>query len=115
MITIKHNGALSSNSAIGFTTVSHFAFLNGRELDEVALSFIHALRPSKVRVVFGSVKCDACNWRVTICLYGVNDRRIKEITQEVEVALPDDCENSDDLWNRLEKLEDMNQQFFIGR
>ena len=103
MIKIQENGSLDCD-AIGFTTVAHFPFLNGHELDEVALSFIHALRPSKVRISFGSVKCDACNWRVTIHLYSKEDRRIKEITQEVKVGLPDDCENSDDLWLKLDKF-----------
>ncbi len=111
MTKLTDKGNLECDT-IGSTSISHFAFLNGRELDEVALSFIHALRPSKVRVVFGSVKADACNWRVTIYLYSMEDRRIKEITQEVEVGLPDDCENSDELWARLEK---QNEHCYIGR
>lgn len=69
-------------------------FLIGRPWDEHALAFVHALRPSYIRVTTGEETCDVRVWRVTIT---VDDSEIiQKIEQEVEVGLPVDWENGSD-------------------
>lgn len=81
----------------GYTSIEVLQFLNGRPWDEVALAYVHALRPSKIRVNSSDCwKLDCNNWRVTILLEP-DDRTIKRITQEVIVGLPEDIGNGHEL------------------
>lgn len=59
----------------------------GRPWDEVALAFVHSLRPSTLRVVYEGAQADAESWRVTVWLEEDN-QTIRRIEQEVEVGLP---------------------------
>lgn len=80
------------DGAWSYTTIKVLEFLVGRQYDEIAKAYIRALRPSAVRVTDGGVKCDSKTWRVTVIL----DRETKaiwEISQEVEVDLPDGIDN----------------------
>ncbi len=69
-------------------------YLEGRRWDELALAYVHSVRPSQVRVLKPSqgVQLDAELWRVTVWLRE-DDITIDHIEQEVEVGLPDACAN----------------------
>ncbi len=70
----------------GWTVIEVLSFLWGRKLDEVVMAYVHALRPSYVRITNGGMTLDARTWRVTIV---VDDKNfVKRITQEVSVTLP---------------------------
>jgi len=69
----------------GVAVIDVLEFLWGGPWSESALDFIHALRPSMVRVTPGEVTSDGVMWRVTVY---VNDGGyIKQIEQEVEIGL----------------------------
>jgi len=72
---------------IGWKTIKVLEFLNNKPWDEVALAYVHALRPSSIRVTTGGIYLDARVWRVTV--YVDDNDIIQSITQEVEVALPE--------------------------
>jgi hypothetical protein len=72
----------------GGVTIQPLVFLHGRKWDEIALGYIHALRPSHLRVVEGGVQCDSQMWRVTVFLEN-DGETIREIEQEVSVGLPE--------------------------
>lgn len=74
-------------------------FLWGHKVDEVAMAYVHALRPSHIRISDGMIKCDAQIWRITI--YVEKSDRIRKIEQEVEVALPHGIENGYELHGKL--------------
>lgn len=76
-----------ASAGIGWTDVTVLQFLWGRPWDEVALAYVHSLRPSLLRVIVagGLETCDARPWRVTVYLNG--DNTIKKIVQEAEVAI----------------------------
>lgn len=73
--------------SIGYTVIDVLPFLVGMPLDVHARCYLHALRPSEVRVLVGgeAMKMDSVMWRVTIS----TDHRavITGIVQEVEVDL----------------------------
>ena len=72
-------------SRISFRTIQVLPELIGRPWNKEALSYVHGLRPSYIRVVLGEQTTDAIHWRVTV---GVDeDGRITGIEQEVEIAL----------------------------
>jgi hypothetical protein len=71
----------------GFCSIRVLDFLVGRKWDQLALNFVHALRPSYIRVVCGEETSDAICWRVTVA---VDDKNIIEsIEQEVQVGCVD--------------------------
>lgn len=72
------------NSAMGATTINVLGFLKGLPLDNLAMSYIHALRPSRVEVIRGEEKCVGWPWLVRVYLDA--DDRITSIKQQVEVA-----------------------------
>jgi hypothetical protein len=72
---------------LGYLSIEVLTFLNGQPWDDVARAFVHALRPSEVRVSTGELKSDAKLWRVTVMVD--RESRIIGIDQEVEVVLPD--------------------------
>jgi hypothetical protein len=71
----------------------------GHPWNDIALGFVHGLRPSAIRVVRDMETMDAVTWRVTV--YVGADNIIESIRQEVEVWLPDGVENGHDLRERL--------------
>lgn len=83
-------------SAQGYTTIQPLPFLHGRPWGDVALGYVHALRPTRLRVVQDVAQLDAQTWRVTVWLMpdGVT---IKRIVQEVAVGLPDGISSGHDL------------------
>lgn len=83
--TPQKAGPHAPPSHTGLTSITVLEFLNGLPLDKVAEGYLHALRPSTVRVSTGEVTCDCRPWRVTVLV----DRagKIQQITQEVEVEL----------------------------
>lgn len=82
----------------GFCSIDVLSFLIGRKWDQLALNFVHALRPSWVRVICGEEQTDAQPWRVTVHV----DRGgvIERIEQEVEVGCVD-ANNGADLLAQL--------------
>lgn len=71
----------------GHLSVEVLPCLKGKKWDEVALAYVHTLRPTSIRVTTGEVKADARDWRVTVI---VDEQDIiQEVTQEVEVWLPE--------------------------
>lgn len=83
----------------GWTSIKVLPFLTGRPWDVVALAFVHALRPSYIRVIEGAETLDAMTWRITVRLN--NNKTIREIEQEVEVWLPDGVVHSHALEHAL--------------
>lgn len=88
----------------GYTSIKVLEFLNGRPWDDIALAYVHALRPYAVRVVKGGETCDAVQNRVTV--YVDADNIITGMRQEVEVWLPDGVENGHDLGKRIKHADD---------
>ena len=84
-------GYVPENGHIGFQCIPVLEFLKGRKWDEVALAYIHALRPSTIRVSKNELKSNAQPWRVTVMLDA--DGFIEHIEQEVDVWLPDGVEH----------------------
>jgi hypothetical protein len=78
----------------GWTSIDVLPFLIGRKWDERALGFVHALRPTYIRVTQGEETTDARTWRVTVTV-DENDV-IQEMRQEVEVGLAEDWQNGYD-------------------
>ncbi|MDG7000371.1 MAG: hypothetical protein JRN15_14820 [Nitrososphaerota archaeon] len=74
-------------NSIGYLSLPVLEFLNGKLWDDIALSFVHSLHPTSIRVTHGTQTLDARVGRVTIIVD--KDDFIKRITQEVEVGLPD--------------------------
>jgi hypothetical protein len=74
----------------GYTVIEVLPKLKGKPWDEVALGYVHALRPSQLRVVQDGIQLDAETWRVTVWLKK-DGLTISRIEQEVEVGLPDKC------------------------
>ena len=74
------------HSAQGTTSINVLGFLRGLPLDNLAMSYLHALRPSNIQVIGHGEeeKCVGWPWRVTVRM-DENDR-IREINQQVEVA-----------------------------
>lgn len=70
----------------GYTSIDVLPFLIGMEFDDLAMAWIHSLRPSRVRVIThnGCLTLDACHWRVTVHLDG--RERIARVSQEVAVG-----------------------------
>ncbi len=82
-----HMVSFEKFNCTGWKTIEVLGFLNGKPWDDLALGYVHALRPSSVRVTKGMIKLDACVWRVTV--YISEDNIIRKIKQEVEVGLPE--------------------------
>ena len=70
----------------GYADIEVLPFLKGKKWDEIAVGYVHGLRPDTIRVTTGMLKANAHVWRVTVIVDEENI--IKKITQEVEVALP---------------------------
>lgn len=70
-----------------WTSLRQLEFLSGQPWNNLALNYIMALRPSKIRVIKhgGMITCDALTWRVTVVLKEDN-RTIDYIEQECEVG-----------------------------
>lgn len=77
-----------------YTSVEVLEFLRGQPWDDIALNWVHSLRPSMIRVVTGAETSDAKTWRVTVCVDESNI--IRSIRQEVEVRI-EGCEHGHDL------------------
>lgn len=75
----------------GFQDIQHLRFLTGRPWDDVALAWVHSLRPSRIRVLRweDGQQLDSVGWRVTVTLD--EHDRIMGISQEAEVGLFEGC------------------------
>ena len=82
----RHRVEYSQPESIGFLSLEVLQFLKKRKWDEIALAYIHSLRPSCIRVIKGECTCDAVDWRVTV--YVDSTDIIEKVEQEVEVGLP---------------------------
>jgi hypothetical protein len=85
-----------------YQSIKALTLLTGHQWNDVALGFVHALRPSSIRVVRAEETCDARPGRVTVYVDANNN--ITSIRQECEVWLPEGIENGHDL---REKLRDV--------
>ncbi len=88
-----------------FTCIEVLPFLRGKPWDWIALAYVHALRPSTIRVTDGGLKANARLWRVTVYLKE-GTRLIDSIEQEVEVGLPEGISNGHGLDIALEHGRD---------
>lgn len=52
----------------GMTVIRVLEFLQGLPFDNLAIAYIHALRPSSIRATFGETTTDVVSWRVTVYL-----------------------------------------------
>jgi hypothetical protein len=80
---------------IGYCGLPVLPFLIHHKWDEMALAFVHSLRPSCIRVTNGEEKTDAVLWRVTVHVDYLDS--ITSITQECEVGLDPNFEHGFDL------------------
>ena len=80
---------------IGYTTIKVLPKLHGKVWDDVALGYLHSLRPSHIRVIkpHEGVQLDAQSWRVNV--YIDDNNIITGVDQEVEVGLPDGVANGE--------------------
>ena len=85
---------------IGYLSAAVLPCLIGHKWDNVALGYVHSLRPSAIRVTTGEQTCDAYLWRVTVTVG--EDNKITSVEQEVEVGLPEGVRHGYDLQQRLE-------------
>jgi hypothetical protein len=76
--------AYEQPNSISRTTIEPLKFLYGWGWGQPILNYIHALRPSCIRVTKGALTMDSRAWRVTVILN--DDDTVKEISQEVEVG-----------------------------
>ncbi len=74
-------------NCLGWSSIDVLQFLWGKPWNEIALGYVHSLRPSAVYVSTGMFTCDTCTWRVKVLID--KDNIIENISQEVEVGLPD--------------------------
>jgi len=88
-------------AARAYTTIRVLEFLNGRPWDDIALAYVHALRPSMIRVTCGETTLNVILWRVTV--FTDQNNIIKYIEQEVEVALPERIEHGQHLREELDR------------
>lgn len=72
-------------TSIGYTSIRVLSFLDGQPWDDLARAYVHALRPSCVRVSSSFLTSDARSWRVTVMT--TEDGIIRHIEQEVDVDL----------------------------
>lgn len=71
------------SASIGHNTIDVLPELWGLPLSDLVLAYVHALRPSAIRVTRGECTCDSYPWRVTVF---VDDKdNVTRIYQEVEV------------------------------
>lgn len=70
-----------------FLSVEVLPILIGHKWDDIALGYVHSLRPSSIRVSTGSITLDSRPWRVTVIVDG--DNRIQNISQEVTAGAPE--------------------------
>jgi len=83
-----HYAEYQAPDSRGYTVLEVLEFLKDQPLDDMALDFIHSLRPSGIRITEGYVTCDARLWRVTVYIeYDMIIPMIKKIEQEVEIGL----------------------------
>lgn len=87
----KYHSSLGVNydddaQVTGYSDIEVLPFLKGKKWDEIAVGYVHGLRPSQIRVTTGMCKLNAHVWRVTVFID--EEDTIERITQEVEVALP---------------------------
>lgn len=68
-----------------YTSIPVLQELWGRPWDDRALDFVHALRPSGIRISGGAIQNNAQNWRVTVYVKA-DGKTIDRISQEVEVG-----------------------------
>jgi hypothetical protein len=94
----KHYDA-RAGGRYGYLSIKALPILTGHQWNDVALGFVHALRPSMIRVVRAEETCDAKPDRVTV--YVDPNNNITSIRQECEVWLPEGVEHGADLRDRL--------------
>ena len=91
-------------SRAGYTSIPVLEFLNGQPWDDFALCWVHALRPTKIRVVRAEETTDAYTWRVTVYVDG--DNRIESVRQEVEIGLRKQDRHGHDLNMELQQRKE---------
>lgn len=81
-----HNGCrFEKQSSTGHTVIEVLPQLKGLPWNNLILAYLHAVRPSNIRVSrHGEICCDGQPWRVTV--YLTLGSRIERIEQEVEVG-----------------------------
>lgn len=91
------------NGERGYMVLPVLEYLKGRPWDELALGVAQSLRPRHIRVLRHDqgTHCDSMRWRVTVRLTEAGV--IGEITQEVEVGLPDGVANGHEMRNALRR------------
>ena len=82
-------------SSNGYTIVPVLHYLKGKPWDDMAMNYVHSLRPSYIRTSTGKIDADSKPWRVTVFLKE-DEKTIDYIEQEVEVGLKG-CKNGMDL------------------
>lgn len=69
-----------------YRTIKILEFLNGSELSDDTINWIHSARPSKIRILpfLSQYTTNSVHWRVSVHL--TIDNKIAFIEQEVEIA-----------------------------
>lgn len=103
MTTKEINSELEKLNGFSYTSIDVLEILRGRPLDGIAVGMIHALRPSRVRIIKDGegATCDAVTWRVTVRVDEHNV--ISGIYQEVQIGCPPGIQNGYEMDRALER------------
>lgn len=86
---------------VGYLSIKVLEFLTGYPWNDLALGYVHGLRPSAIRVTKDEETMDSVPYRVTV--YVDENDRITGMRQEVEVWLPEGVEHGADLRERMKQ------------
>lgn len=85
----------------GNRVIELLPMLKGRPFNMHIWGWLHAFRPSKIRIGRGGVTCDCCPWRITVWLN--KDETIRRIEQEVQFGLfGEDANATTEYWERMQ-------------
>lgn len=102
---VCHHREYAAPMQRAFTNIPVLEFLWGQPWNWVALGYVHALRPTSIRVTAGGVTSDSMLWRLTVLVDKVSTSElacphaarmcpeclgwptIRRITQEVEIGV----------------------------
>lgn len=84
----------------GYTVIEVLQFLWEQPMNDIAMAYISALKPTYLVINGGEIACDARSGRVHVAVD--KDGKIKKIRQEVSIMLPPDIEHGYDLACQLD-------------
>lgn len=95
-----HDPQLCKSSGYSFSTMRVLEFLNGLPWDDLALTYVMALNPTRIRVTTGYITLDAVPNRITVYLEK-DDVTISDIEMEISVMTSPLIQNGSELSYKL--------------